>query len=135
MKRIRMIIILVICLIPGLLAAGCSKKASVFGVVSSSDTDLSVTAESAQKGRSALSHMTARGNSITVDADFEDNGKIEVRYAPGEYDADHFPEDAQVITVSGNDSAKVDGIEPGDYTVLVTAADSLNGTAVIRTAG
>ena len=59
-------------------------------------------------------------------------GKIGVRYAQGEYDADSFPEDAQEITVSGKDSAKVDGIEPGSYTVLVTATDDLNGTAVIR---
>ncbi len=66
-----------------------------------------------------------------IGADFEDNGKIVVRYAPGEYDADSFPKEAQEITVSGNDSAKVDGIEPGGYTVLVTAADDLNGTAVI----
>ena len=36
------------------------------------------------------------------------------------------------FTVSGNDSARVDGIEPGSYTVLVTALDDLNGTAVIR---
>ena len=133
MKRIRMIIIPVVCMILAICAAGCRKmKASVFEVDSSSDAEISVTAESAQKGSSAQVHMTIRGNSITVDADFEDNGKIEVRYAPGEYDAESFPEDAQEITVSGHDSAKVDGIEPGSYTVLVTAADDLNGTAVIR---
>ena len=45
---------------------------------------------------------------------------------------DSFPEEAQEITVSGNDSARVEGIEPGSYTVLVTALDDLNGTAVIR---
>ena len=84
--------------------------------------------------RRTMSRIIAvRGKrSINVDADFEDNGKIGVRYAQGEYDADSFPEDAQEITVSGKDSAKVDGIEPGSYTVLVTATDDLNGTAVIR---
>jgi len=133
MKRIRMIMIPVVCMILAVFAAGCSKKtASMFEVAGSSDAELSVTAESAKKGSSALSHMTIRGNSITVEADFEDNGKIEVRYAPGEYDAVSFPEEAQEITVSGKDSARVDGIEPGGYTVLVTAADDLNGTAVIR---
>lgn len=133
MKRTSIIIIPVICLILAIFAAGCSKKkTSVFEVISSSDTQISVTAESAKKGSSALSHMTIQGNSITVDADFEDDGKIGVRYAQGEYDADSFPEDAQEITVSGKDSAKVDGIDPGSYTVLVTATDDLNGTAVIR---
>ena len=132
MKRTSIIIIPVICLILAIFAAGCSKKTSVFEVSSSSDTQISVTAESAKKGSSAFSHMTIQGNSITVDADFEDNGKIGVRYAQGEYDADSFPEDAQEITVSGKDSAKVDGIDPGSYTVLVTATDDLNGTAVIR---
>ena len=133
MKRTSIIIIPVICLILAIFAVGCSKKkTSVFEVSSSSDTKISVTAESAKKGSSALSHMTIQGNSITVDADFEDNGKIGVRYAQGEYDADSFPEDAQEITVSGKDSAKVDGIDPGSYTVLVTATDDLNGTAVIR---
>ena len=132
MKRTSIITIPVICLILAIFAAGCSKKkTSVFEVTGSSDTKISVTAESAKKGSSALSHMTIQGNSITVDADFEDNGKIGVRYAQGEYDADSFPEDAQEITVSGKDSAKVDGIEPGSYTVLVTATDDLNGTAVI----
>ena len=130
MKRTSIIIIPVICLILAIFAAGCSKKTSVFEVSSSSDTQSSITAESAKKGSSALSHMTIQGNSITVD--FEDNGKIGVRYAQGEYDADSFPEDAQEITVSGKDSAKVDGIDPGSYTVLVTATDDLNGTAVIR---
>ena len=133
MKRIRMIMIPVLCMILAVFAAGCSKKkTSVFAAVSSSDSEIAISAESAQKGSSALGHMTIQGNSITVDADFEDNGKIEVRYAPGEYDVDGFPEDAQEITVSGKDSAQVDGIEPGGYTVLVTAADDLNGTAVIR---
>lgn len=132
MKRIRMIMIPVLCMILAVFAAGCRKKASLFEVASRSDAELSVTAESARKGSSALSYMTIQENSITVDADFEDNGKIEVRYAPGEYDVDGFPEDASEITVSGKDSAQVDGIEPGGYTVLVTAADDLNGTAVIR---
>ena len=85
-----------------------------------------------EKGSSVLSHMTIGESNITIDADFEDNGRLEVRYAPGEFDANSFPEKAQAITVSGNDSAKVDGIEPGDYTVVVTAADDLNGAAVIR---
>lgn len=132
MKRIRMIIIPVIGMILALFAAGCSKKDSVFEAVSSSDTQLSLTAEAAAKGSSALDHMTIRGNTIAIEADFEDNGKLEVRYAMGEYDADSFPKEAQKIAVSGKDSAKVDGIEPGAYTVLMTAADDLNGTAVIR---
>ena len=132
MKRVRMISIAVFCLILVIFAAGCSKKTSAFNVDSSSDKELRVTAESAETGRTALGHMTIRGNSITIDADFEDNGMIGVRYATGEYEEDSFPEEAQEITVSGNDSARVDGIEPGSYTVLVTALDDLNGTAVIR---
>ena len=132
MKRIRRITIPSICMVLVIFAAGCSKKTSVFGLDSSSDAEISVTAESAQKGSSALGHMTIQGNNITIDAHFEDNGKIEVRYARGEYDADRFPEEAQEITVSGNDSANVDGLEPGGYTVQVTAADDLNGTAVIH---
>ena len=115
MKRTSIIIIPVICLILAIFAAGCSKKTSVFEVSSSSDTQSSITAESAKKGSSALSHMTIQGKRKKI-----------VLYEKISR------EDAQEITVSGKDSAKVDGIDPGSYTVLVTATDDLNGTAVIR---
>jgi preprotein translocase subunit SecF len=134
MKRITAILIAAMLL---LALAGCGSAAvesSSLSVDSNGENQLTVTAENAKTDNVCITALTVGENEeIAVEADFADSGEIIVRFAPGEYDAETFPQEPSALTVVGEGTAAATA-DPGVYTIAVSAGrDGLNGTAKIFT--
>ena len=120
---------LAILLLAALLLAGCGEK-SVYGVSSEEDNTISVTAQKADAGSRGIGYLTVGENeSVVIEANFENNGKLRVRMFEGLLGSDEFNEDyLSETTVSGHDTAEFT-IGAGEYTVAIFADDTLTGTA------
>ena len=117
-----------------LLLSACGKN-PVFGVSTNEDNSIRVTADRGSKGSTGIGYLTVGKNEqVIVDAaDMGKDGKLSLRFVAGVLGSDDFSEEpAYETTVSGGDSASFT-VEPGEYTVGVTAQSKVTGTALIRT--
>ena len=99
------------------------------------DNTFTVTAENAKTDLVCIGQITLDENEgIQLEADFENSGELIVRFAPGAFDAESFPQETSELTIVGKGTESVTQLEPGVYTLAVSAGrDGLTGTAQLRT--
>lgn len=123
-----------ILLATALLLSACGQK-PVFGVSTEEDNCISVTADRGPKDSVGLGYLTVGENEqIVIDASgIEKGGKLSMRFMAGVLGSENFSDEpANETTVSGGDNASFT-MEPGEYTVGVTALSKVTGTARIYT--
>ena len=120
---------LAVLLLIALLLAGCGEK-PVFGVSTEEDNTISVTARKGEEGSRGIGYLTVGENeSVVVEANFDNDGKLRVRMFEGLLGSDEFNEDyVSETTVSGHDTASFT-IDAGEYTVAIFADSTLTGSA------
>ena len=133
MKRITALLLAVLMLCA---LAACGKaESSTMQLSDNGDQTLTVTAENAKTDAVSVGQITLGENEgILLEADFADSGELIMRFVPGEFDAASFPDEASELTIVGKGTESVTELEPGVYTVAVSAGrDGLTGSAQIRT--
>ena len=66
------------------------------------DNTFTVTAENAKTDVVCFGQITLGENEgIQLEADFENSGELIVRFVPGEFEADSFPDEASELTIVG----------------------------------
>ena len=116
-----------------LILTACGQK-PVFVVSSNDDNSISVTADRGPKDCMGIGYLTVGENEqIAVDADFNPDGKLALRFMDGVLGSSDFPDEpAAEASISGSDSMTFTA-EPGEYTVAVIAQSKLTGNALIYT--
>lgn len=133
MKRMKKSLFLILFAMVLLLSA-CGQK-PVFGVSTTEENSISITADRGPKDSMGLGYLTVGENEqVVIDATGMDkDGKLSIRFMAGVLGPDEFPEESAYETsVSGGDSA-IFTAEPGEYTVEVIAQSKITGTARVCT--
>ena len=135
MKRIASILLAAVLLLALAACGNAPASTPSLQLDDNGDKTLTVTAENAAADLVCIGQITLDENEgIQVEADFENSGELIVRIAPGEFDAESFPQEAGELTIVGKGTESVTQWEPGVYTLAVSAGrDGLTGTAQIRT--
>ena len=113
-----------------LLLAACGS--SLFNVSSTEDNSISITAENALKDSMGIGYLTVgEDQKVLVEPSLDDQGELRLRFMAGLLGSEDFPEEPSLEeTISGTEPVEFE-LEPGEYTVGVTVAKKLTGTAVI----
>jgi hypothetical protein len=127
MRKLLPLVLAVLLLLPG-----CGQK-PLFGVSTNEDNSISVTAEKGPKDCMGIGYLTVvEGEEVVVDANFNQNGKIRLRFMAGVLGSEEFPnEPAFEAEISGADSMRFRA-DPGEYTVAVIALSKVSGSALIH---
>ena len=126
---------MLIALLAALLLSACGSPA-VFNVSSNEDNTVSVTAERGPKGSAGLGYLSVgEGGSVVVETHFKGDGKIEVSLFAGLLGSESFPDEASYEIVASGEGRAVAGVEAGEYTVAVKAANTVTGTALLSVEG
>lgn len=126
---------MLIALLAALLLSACGSPA-VFNVSSNEDNTVSVTADRGPKGSAGLGYLSVgEGGSIVVETHFKGEGKIEVSLFAGLLGSESFPDEASYEIVASGESRAVAGVDAGEYTVAVKAANTVTGTALLSVEG
>lgn len=126
---------MLIALLAALLLSACGSPA-VFNVSSNEDNTVSVTADRGPKGSAGLGYLSVGENgSIVVETHFKGEGKIEVSLFAGLLGSESFPDEASYEIVASGESRAVAGVDAGEYTVAVKAANTVTGTALLSVEG
>lgn len=119
-------------LLLGLAACGGS-SGSTFGVEAEGESSVLVTADNAVTDSTGRTTFTVgEGEQVTIEADFNEDGQIKVRFALGDFVSGTLPEEAVETIVSGGDASSFT-MDPGEYTIEVITVNTVTGTARIFT--
>ena len=114
------------------LLSGCEKKAS-FSVETHENNVISVTAENAKEGSSAIGYLkVGEKEEVVVDTDFQKDVKLRLRLMQADKRGSFEKDMDAETTVSGGDQIRF-GMDPGEYAVELSPMGRMTGSAVIRT--
>ena len=135
MKRILSVLLAAMLLLALAACGNATAPESSLELSDNGDKTLTVTAQNAKTDLVCCGQITLDENDgIQLEADFENSGELIVRFVPGEFEADSFPDEASELTIVGQGTESVTELAPGVYTLAVSAGrDGLTGTAQIRT--
>ena len=116
-----------------LLLTACGKK-PLFGVSTNEDNSISVLADRGPKDSMGIGYLTVGENEqVVVDAGFNPEGKISLRFMSGTPGDDGLPGGTSYeASISGSDSMSF-SVDPGTYTVALFVQSKVTGSALIRT--
>lgn len=116
-----------------LLLTGCGQK-PMFGVSTNEDNSISVNAARGPKDSMGIGYLTVgEKEEVIVDANFNTDGKIRLRFMAGLLGSENFSEEpAFEAEISGADSMRFHA-DPGEYTVGIVALSKVTGMAFIHT--